>query len=109
VAVPIALAPGAPVTLTGAETSLVLASGVVVTTDGQELARGTMIGPVGEEFDGPVATARTPVRLFSVRRWRACRCCSVRQPVGWSRNRKVARRGGHRFRAYTRLRRTPRS
>ncbi len=65
-AVPISLAPGAPVTLTGGDTALVVASGLIVTPDGQELARGTMIGPIGEPFDGTVATARTPVRMFSL-------------------------------------------
>src|SRR5690606_38565565 len=28
--------------------------------------RGTMIGPVGGDFSGPVATARTPVRVFRI-------------------------------------------
>ena len=51
-AVPIALAPGAPVTLTGPDEALVVASGVIVTPDGQELARGTLIGPAGEEYVG---------------------------------------------------------
>src|SRR5690606_32396322 len=45
VAVPIALAPGAPVTLDGGDTAVILASGIVETPDGQQLGRGTMMGP----------------------------------------------------------------
>src|SRR5262249_8630231 len=46
-AVPIAVAPGAAVHLPGPDTALILAAGLIVTPTGQELARGTMIGPVG--------------------------------------------------------------
>jgi len=90
VAVPVSLAPGAPVTLTGAQDVVVLAAGTVVTPSGQELGRGTLIGPIGEDLPptgdqppggqdpgeqagegdpsgvGRVATARTPVRLFQL-------------------------------------------
>src|SRR5690606_17906057 len=66
VAVPISLAPGAPVTLDSGDTALVVASGIVATPDGQDLGRGTMIGPVGGEFSGLVATARTAVQAFSI-------------------------------------------
>src|SRR5262249_37473109 len=63
VAVPLSLAPGAPVTLAGGDTAVIVASGTVVTPGGEEFGRGTMIGPVGEEYTGSVATARTPVRV----------------------------------------------
>jgi putative peptide zinc metalloprotease protein len=66
VAVPISLAPGASISLRGPDEVLVLASGVITTPNGTELGRGTMIGPAGVEHPPPVATARTPVRLFSV-------------------------------------------
>jgi putative peptide zinc metalloprotease protein len=66
VAGPISLTPGAPVGLDGGDMALLIAAGVIVTPDGQELGRGTMIGPSGDDFHGVIATARTPVRLFSV-------------------------------------------
>jgi putative peptide zinc metalloprotease protein len=66
VAVPISLAPGATVTLSGPDDALVLASGTLNTPDGQHLGRGTMIGPVGEANFGAVAIARSAVRLFSL-------------------------------------------
>jgi putative peptide zinc metalloprotease protein len=65
-AVPVSLAPGAPITLNGPDDAVVLASGVSVTPDGTELGRGTLIGPAGVEHPGAVATARTQVRLFSL-------------------------------------------
>jgi len=58
------VAPGAPVMLPGAEDALVIASGVLVLPDGTDLRRGTLIGPVGEVLPGPVATARTPARVW---------------------------------------------
>jgi len=64
VAVPIALAPNAM--LNGGDTAVVVASGMVETPDGQQLGRGTMVGPVGVDFSGAVATARTPVRAFTI-------------------------------------------
>jgi putative peptide zinc metalloprotease protein len=66
VAVPIAFAPGATVSLSGPDDALVLASGTVETPDGQQLGRGTMIGPVGEANFGPVAVARSTVKMFSL-------------------------------------------
>jgi putative peptide zinc metalloprotease protein len=66
VAVPIALAPGAPVTLASPEEALLVASGVVALPSGQELGRGSLIGPAGVENAGTVGTARTSVRLFSL-------------------------------------------
>src|SRR6185369_5382644 len=66
VAVPVALAPGAPVMLSGPDNALVVASGTVDTPDGQHLGRGTLIGPVGQPTHGAVAAARSPVRLFSL-------------------------------------------
>ena len=47
VARPIALAPGAPVVLDGADEAIVVAAGVIATPDGQQLGRGTLIGPAG--------------------------------------------------------------
>jgi len=66
VAVPVSVAPGASVLLNGPDDAVVLASGVIATPDGQELGRGTLIGPSGEQRPGAVALARTPVRLFSL-------------------------------------------
>ena len=66
VAIPVSLAPGANVTLDGPDDVLVLASGVIATASGQELGRGTMIGPAGIERPPPIAVARTPVRLFRI-------------------------------------------
>jgi putative peptide zinc metalloprotease protein len=66
VAVPISLTPGAPVGLDGGDMALLISAGVIVTPNGQELGRGTMIGPSGDDYHGIVATARTPVRLFSL-------------------------------------------
>ncbi len=63
---PAYLAPGDPVTLTGATDAVVIASGTVVLPDGTELRRGTLIGPIGDGPGGVVATARTPTRLWSV-------------------------------------------
>jgi cAMP-binding proteins - catabolite gene activator and regulatory subunit of cAMP-dependent protein kinases len=65
-AVPVALAPGAPLMLERGDAAVVVASGTVVTPDGQQLGRGTMVGPVGLDFSGAVATARTAVRAFTV-------------------------------------------
>jgi putative peptide zinc metalloprotease protein len=66
VALPISLAPGASISLNGPDDVLVLASGVIATPDGQQLGRGTMVGPSGQDRPPPVAVARTPVRLFSL-------------------------------------------
>jgi len=66
VAVPIALAPGAGVTLPGPNDALVLASGTVETPDGQQLGRGTLIGPVGQTSTATVAVARSAVRMFAL-------------------------------------------
>ncbi|HEX6869584.1 MAG TPA: M50 family metallopeptidase, partial [Micromonosporaceae bacterium] len=66
VAVPVSLAPGAAVALRGADDAIVLASGVVATPDGQELGRGTLIGPAGVDAPAPVAVTRTPVRSFGL-------------------------------------------
>lgn len=58
------LAPGAPVELTGDRDAVVVAAGEITLADGTGLRRGTMIGPLGEPPSGPVALARTPVRLW---------------------------------------------
>jgi putative peptide zinc metalloprotease protein len=63
---PTALEPGAPVILPAAHAALVIATGVVVLPDGTELRRGTMIGPMGQAMDEPVAYARTHVRLWTI-------------------------------------------
>src|SRR5262249_4845033 len=63
-AVPLALAPGANLTLNGPDEALLLISGVIAMPDGQELGRGTLIGPAGVDHPGTVAVARTPVRVF---------------------------------------------
>jgi putative peptide zinc metalloprotease protein len=61
---PAHLAPGAPVNLSDPNDAVVIASGIVELPDGSPLRRGTMIGPAGEQMRGPVASARTPVRLW---------------------------------------------
>jgi putative peptide zinc metalloprotease protein len=66
VAVPVSLPAGATVTLSGPGEAIVLAAGTLSTPDGQQLGRGTLIGPAGEEHQGAVAVARSPVRLFTV-------------------------------------------
>ncbi|MFC0530645.1 cyclic nucleotide-binding protein [Phytohabitans kaempferiae] len=63
---PIALEPSAPVVLPAAHAALVIATGVVILPDGTELRRGTMIGPMGQHMDEPVAYARTHVRLWTI-------------------------------------------
>ncbi|HEV7708092.1 MAG TPA: cyclic nucleotide-binding protein [Asanoa sp.] len=63
---PAQLAPGDPVTLSGATDAVVIESGTVTLPDGTELRRGTLIGPIGDGPGGIVATARTPTRLWSV-------------------------------------------
>src|SRR5690606_14289256 len=66
VAVPVSLAPGASLTLASPDQAPLVASGVIVTPGGHEPAREPLIGPAGEAYAPPVATARTPVRLFSL-------------------------------------------
>jgi putative peptide zinc metalloprotease protein len=63
---PIMLPPGAPVELANERDAVVVAAGEIALADGTGLRRGTMIGPLGEQPTGPVATARTPVRLWSL-------------------------------------------
>ena len=60
----VALAPGAPVTLSGPDDAVLLASGTVSLPNGTQLRRGTLIGPAGETLPWPVAVARTPVRAW---------------------------------------------
>ena len=60
----VALAPGTPVVLGGADDAILVASGTVVIPDGTELRRGSLIGPAGEELTGEVASARTSARLW---------------------------------------------
>jgi putative peptide zinc metalloprotease protein len=64
VARPVVLAPGEPLTLTGSDDALLLASGVLVWDDGTEIRAGALVGPFGEVLSRPVATARTPVRAW---------------------------------------------
>ncbi|MEO3744363.1 cyclic nucleotide-binding protein [Plantactinospora sp. B5E13] len=58
--------PGDPVTLLTSHEAVVVESGVVELPDGTQLRRGTVIGPSGEGEPGTVATARTPVRVWTV-------------------------------------------
>jgi putative peptide zinc metalloprotease protein len=60
------LGPGVPVNLTGPDEVLVVASGTLSTPDGQQLGRGSLIGPAGVEHPGSVAVTRSPARLFSL-------------------------------------------
>ncbi|MDP9797551.1 putative peptide zinc metalloprotease protein [Catenuloplanes nepalensis] len=61
-----AVNPGEAVRLDGPTDAVIIESGAIVLPDGGELRRGTMIGPVGEGYPGPVAVARTPVRLWTI-------------------------------------------
>ncbi len=63
-ALPLDLAPGAPVVLPGPTHAVIVESGVIAMPDGTELRRGTLIGPVGEGNPGAVAQTRTPTRLW---------------------------------------------
>jgi putative peptide zinc metalloprotease protein len=63
---PVALGPGDPVVLAGPTEAVVVESGVIVLDDGTQFRRGTLVGPVGEGNPGAVASARTPVRLWSL-------------------------------------------
>ncbi len=65
-AVAVPLAPESPIRLSGPDEAIVVAAGVIVTPDGQELGRGTLIGPSGEAYTEPVATTRSPSRLFTI-------------------------------------------
>ncbi|MEE6257164.1 cyclic nucleotide-binding protein [Plantactinospora sonchi] len=58
--------PGDPVSLLTPHEAVVVESGVVELPDGTQLRRGTVIGPSGEGEPGTVATARTPVRIWTV-------------------------------------------
>lgn len=57
------LPPGASVTLADPSEATLVESGVVVLPDGTQLRRGSLIGPEADPT-GPVATARTAVRLW---------------------------------------------
>ena len=61
---PVDLEAGAPVILHGPTHAVVVESGVIALSDGVELRRGTLVGPVGEGDPGMVAQTRTPVRLW---------------------------------------------
>ncbi len=66
VAVPVSLGAGAPVVLSGAADALVIISGIIALPDGEQLGRGTMIGPSGVDGAQQIAVARSPVRLYRV-------------------------------------------
>ncbi|MDR7280996.1 cyclic nucleotide-binding protein [Catenuloplanes atrovinosus] len=61
-----AVNPGEAIRLDGPTDAVIIESGAIELPDGGELRRGTMIGPVGEGYPGPVAVARTPVRLWTI-------------------------------------------
>jgi putative peptide zinc metalloprotease protein len=63
---PVSVAPGGTIQLRGPDEAIVIASGVVSTPDGQQLGRGTLIGPAGVADAGGVAVARSQARLFSL-------------------------------------------
>ncbi|MGE5828306.1 MAG: hypothetical protein ACM30G_08060, partial [Micromonosporaceae bacterium] len=63
---PVNLAPDAPIELRGPDDAIVLAAGIITLPAGDDLGRGTLIGPAGGDHPGAVAHARTPVRLFRV-------------------------------------------
>ncbi|HET6212640.1 MAG TPA: hypothetical protein VFE14_07180, partial [Micromonosporaceae bacterium] len=65
-ATPISLPPGAPVVLVDADDAVLISSGSVALPDGTEVRRGTLIGPAGHALAGAVATARTPVRAWTL-------------------------------------------
>lgn len=59
---PVNVAPGTPLSLTGADDALLIASGVLVWSDGTEIRAGALVGPFGEVVSRPVGTARTQLR-----------------------------------------------
>ncbi|MCU7724512.1 cyclic nucleotide-binding protein [Actinoplanes sp. KI2] len=61
---PVDLEPGAPVILPGPTHAVVVESGVIGMSDGVELRRGTLVGPVGDGRPGMVAQTLTPVRIW---------------------------------------------
>ena len=61
---PVTLGPGTPLTLNGADDAVLIASGVLVWSDGTELRSGALVGPFGQVLDAPVGTARTQVRAW---------------------------------------------
>jgi putative peptide zinc metalloprotease protein len=61
---PLVLSPGATLTLTGADDAVLVASGVLVWSDGTEIRAGALVGPYGEVLTGPVAQARSQVRAW---------------------------------------------
>jgi putative peptide zinc metalloprotease protein len=63
---PVTMVPGSALFLPGPNDAVVLASGVLAMSDGFELRRGAMIGPVGEDLPGAVAVARTPARAWAL-------------------------------------------
>ncbi|WP_433827141.1 cyclic nucleotide-binding protein [Actinoplanes sp. CA-015351] len=65
-AYPADLEPGVPVVLPGPTHAVVVESGVIAMSDGTELRRGTLVGPVGDGSPGAVAQTRTPVRLWII-------------------------------------------
>jgi putative peptide zinc metalloprotease protein len=58
------LRPGAPVVLDGPADTAVVAAGVLTRYDGEEVRRGTMLGPFGNEEPGEAAEARTQARVW---------------------------------------------
>ncbi|GIJ55789.1 cyclic nucleotide-binding protein [Virgisporangium aurantiacum] len=61
---PVPLRPGAAVVLEGPGDAVVVASGTLTRFDGQEIRRGNVLGPFGNEEPGEAAVARTPARVW---------------------------------------------
>src|SRR5262249_3029216 len=61
---PIHLVPDEPLTLTGPDDAVLIASGVLIWSDGTEIRAGALVGPFGEVLGKPVGTARTPLRAW---------------------------------------------
>jgi putative peptide zinc metalloprotease protein len=61
---PYALPPGSPLVLAGANDAAVVSAGALGLRGGGERRRGELVGPLGVELPGAIATARTPARVW---------------------------------------------
>jgi putative peptide zinc metalloprotease protein len=61
---PVQVPPGDAVVLDGPGDAVVVASGALTRFDGEEVRRGNVLGPFGNEEPGEAAVARTPARVW---------------------------------------------
>jgi putative peptide zinc metalloprotease protein len=60
----VTLEPGATLSLAGPQDAAIVASGMLIRPDGVGLRRGALVGPYGVANAGPLAEARTQVRVW---------------------------------------------